>query len=289
MSLFKKILNQDKNPVQQDKSNASTAVVMLFNSLPKLDGTHIANVISQVETLKHPVAIDVQIEEKGILRAFVKFDDHKIQLVGFSAPVPSSTLERTIPTSNWKQEDKLPLQNHTAHVICYYEGENTNPTEQLISLYKIAHAFSNFGLLGILDEDAWNCMPTWMIKEQMKPDVLQSCRESVPLGIWTGFVKLFKSKNDVWYCTKGYHRFGVKDLAYLGQLGDANNVYTLFGNLFEYMLSGASIVAGNTAQISETEHIRFREVYEYDDYLNSPLQTLVLEKIKASEINKPVQ
>ncbi len=113
--------------------------------------------------LKGSVKIDIQIEEKDVLRAFVRFDDHQIQLVGFSAPVPSSTMERTISVSNWKQEDKLPLQNHKTHIICYYEGENSDPTEQLISLYKTAFAFSNFGLLGILDEDAWNCMPTWMI------------------------------------------------------------------------------------------------------------------------------
>jgi len=294
MGLFKKNFSQDKNPVQQEKPKASTAFIMLFNALPKLDTKRLGNSISQIEPLKQPATFDVQtfdvqIEEKGMLRAFMKFDDHKLQLVGISSPVPSPVMEHTIPVSNWKQEDKLPLQNHKAHIICYYEGENSNPTEQLLALYKTAFAFSEFGLLGILDEDAWNCTPTRMIKEQMKPNMLQRCRESVPLGIWTGFVKLFKSKNDVWYCTKGYHRFGVNDLAYLGQLGEANDVYNMFGNLFEYMLGGASIKAGHTAQISETHYLRFREVYEYSDYLKSPLGTLVIEKIKASEINKPVK
>lgn len=289
MGLFKKIFGQDKNPAQQEKPKSSTAFIMLFNVLPKLAVAQLGNTISQIEPLRQPATFDVQIEEKDMFRAFTKFDDHKLQLVGMSTPVPSSVLERTIPVSNWKQEDKLPLQNHKAHIICYYEGDNPNPTEQLLALYKIAFAFSEFGLLGILDEDAWNCMPIWMVKEQMKADMLQSCRKSVPVGIWTGFVKLFKNKTDVWYCTKGYHRFGVNDLAYLGQLDEANDVYSMFGNLFEYMLGGAFIKIGHTAQISETHYLRFREAYEYGDYLKSPLGTLVFEKIKASEIDKPVQ
>ena len=132
-------------------------------------------------------------------------------------------------------------------------------------------------------------MPVWMIKEQMKPNMLQSCREAVPVGMWTGFVKLFKSKDEVWFCTKGHHRFGARDLAYFGNPAEANEVYMLFANLFDYMAGGATIKAGDTAQISETHYIRFREVYELEDYLNSPLGTLVLEKIKASEINKPVE
>ena len=262
---------------------------MLSRSLPKLDVPQLESTISKIEPLKQPVAMNVQVEEKGTLRAFATFDDHRIELVGFSAPVPPSTLERTITVSNWKQSDKKTLQSHRAHIICYYEGENSHPTEQLLSLYKTSFAFSNLGLLGVLDEEAWNCMPVWMIKEQMKPNMLQSCREAVPVGMWTGFVKLFKSKDEVWFCTKGHHRFGARDLAYFGNPAEANEVYMLFANLFDYMAGGATIKAGDTAQISETHYIRFREVYELEDYLNSPLGTLVLEKIKASEINKPVE
>jgi len=288
MGIFKKTFNEDGKPNKRDNPKALTALVMLFDAFPKFNLTQLENAISQIEPLRKSLKIDIQVEEKDILHALLEFDDHKIKLVGFSAPVPSSTIEHTIPVSNWKQEDKLPLSNHKTHIICYYEGNNPKPTERLIALYKIAFAFSNYGLLGILDEDAWNCMPTWMIKEQMKPDMLQSCRENIPLGIWTGFVKLFKSKDDVWYCTKGYYRFGVKDLAYLGKSSDAKSAYDMFGNLFEYMLGSSPVKTGDTAQVSETEYIRFREVYEYDDYLNSPLETLVLEKIKVSEINKPI-
>jgi hypothetical protein len=209
--------------------------------------------------------------------------------VGFSARVPAATIEHTIPISNWKPQDKAPLQGHKAHIICYYEGENASPVERQIALYKTAFAFWKEGLLGILDEDAWNCMPRRMIEEQVKPNMLHSCRQTLPLGIWTGFVKLFRGKNEVWFCTKGYHRFGAKDLAYLGRPDEANAAFDLFGNLFFYMRGGAVLKAGDTAQVSETENIRFREPYEYQDALNSPSGTLVFEKIKSSEINKPVR
>jgi hypothetical protein len=287
MDIPKKNSSNDKTSSVQGSQRALTGIILLFDKLPKLDITKIAGAIAQIEPLKKPVRSNIQVEEGGILRAFVEFDDHRLQLVGFSARVPAATMEHTIPVSNWKPQDKALLQGHKAHILCYYEGENTNPVERLIALYKTAFAFCKEGVLGILDEDAWNCMPRRMIEEQVKPDMLQSCRQTVPLGIWTGFVKLFKSKTEVWFCTKGYHRFGAKDLAYLGRPDEANATYDLFGNLFFYMRDGAVLKAGDTAQVSETENIRFREVYEYPDSLNSPSGTLVLEKIKASEINKP--
>jgi len=111
MGLFKKILNEGGTPNKRDNPKALTALVMLFDTLPKLYLTQLENAISQIEPLMQSLKIDIQVEEKDILHAFLEFDNHKIKLVGLSAPVPSSTIEHTIPVSNWKQEDKLPLSN----------------------------------------------------------------------------------------------------------------------------------------------------------------------------------
>lgn len=93
---------------------------------------------------------------------------------------------------------------------------------------------------------------------------------------------------DIWFCTKGYHRFNANDFAYLGQLEDADFAFDLFNNLFAYVYdSKAKLQIGHTAQIGENTFIRFQDISEYNDYLDSPLGTLAIERIEASQINKP--
>jgi hypothetical protein len=51
--------------------------------------------------------------------------------------------------------------------------------------------------------------------------------------------------------------------------------------LFHYVYSTqAKLEAGNTAQFSEDMFVKFGSIYEYNEYLDSPLGTLVVEKIK---------
>lgn len=102
-------------------------------------------------------------------------------------------------------------------------------------------------------------------------------------------MKFFKDDNRIWYCTKGNHRFGVPDFAYLGLANEGNNIFDLFANLFSYVYNYKAVLRlGDTAQLDESAFLRFREPYEYQDYINNQLgTTLVIEKISAQEINKP--
>jgi Domain of unknown function (DUF4261) len=267
--------------VNADTKMAKTAFTFLFDSLPVLDLGEIADKIKTIESIKTEVSIDMQVNALDVFRAFLEFEDHKFQLVGFSVAVPRSVVDFTIGVSNWSEKDKTPLLQHKAHVICYYEGTNSSATEQIIALYKVAYSFYDRGLLGILDEDAWTCTPRNVIANQVTPEMLSLCRESMPLEVWSGFVKMFKNDNNTWFCTKGYHRFGVNDFAYLGELSEADFAFNFFTNLFHYVYStGAKLEAGNTAQFSEDMFIKFGNVYEYNEYLDSPLGTLVIEKVK---------
>jgi hypothetical protein len=260
---------------------AKTAFTFLFDALPVLDLEEIARRIKAIESIETEVSMDIQVNSTDVFRAFLEFEDHKFQLVGFSVSVSNSILDFTIGVSNWAKQDKVPLLQHKAHVICYYEGTNSSTTEQIIALYKVAHSFYDRGLLGILDEDAWTCTPRKVIANQVTPEMLHLCRESMPIGFWSGFVKMFKDDRNTWFCTKGYHRFGINDFAYLGELSEADYAFDIFANLFHYIHdTQAKLEAGNTAQFSEDRFIRFKNVYEYNEYLDSPLGTLVVERIQ---------
>jgi Domain of unknown function (DUF4261) len=264
-----------------EEKMAKTAFTFLFDSLPVLDLEDIACKIKAVESIETEVSVDIQVNSTDVFRAFLEFEDHKFQLVGLSVSVPISVMNFTIGVSNWVEQEKILLLEHKAHVICYYEGTNSSTTEQIIALYKVAYSFYDCGLLGILDEDAWTCTPRNVIANQVTPEMLSLCRESMPLGFWSGFVKMFKDDENTWFCTKGYHRFGIHDFAYLGKISEADFAFNLFANLFHYAYSTrAKLEAGNTAQFSEDMFVRFNNIYEYNEYLDSPLGTLIVEKIK---------
>jgi Domain of unknown function (DUF4261) len=264
-----------------EKKMTGTAFTLLFDSLPVLDLDSMASKIKAIESIDTEVSMDIQVKSTDVFRAFLNFEDHRFQLVGFSVSVPSSVMDLTIGASNWREQEKTPLLEHKSHVICYYEGANSLPAEQIIALYKVAYSFYDCGLLGILDEDAWTCTPRAVVANQVTPEMLSLCRESIPLGFWSGFIKMFKDDDSTWFCTKGYHRFGINDFAYLGSLSEANFAFDMFANIFHYAYNtNAKLEAGNTAQFSEDMFIKSDNVYEYNEYLDSPLGTLVIEKIK---------
>lgn len=162
MNTFKKIPESGDQPL---KSKPSIGQIFLFNSYPVIRKNDIENSISSIEPLKTKVKVDIQVQTTEALLAFVEFDRHQLQLVGLRAPVPAKVLENTIQPSNWGQDVKATMRNHQSHVLCYYHGNNSDPIEQMISMYKMAYSLYNKGIVGILDEDAWNCMPRFMINE----------------------------------------------------------------------------------------------------------------------------
>ncbi len=287
MGLFKRVFDRNQREAsneQPDSTTASTALIFVFDQLPRIDKDRMARTIEHIELIKTRATIAVTVEEHDTCYAAIEFDDHRLHLAGFAAPVPSPAIERTIQAANWRQDQKEPLRKHRAHIICFYDGSSLDPIEQMIALYKVAYSFYDQGLLGVLDETAWNCMPREFVKDQVSPEMLKACRDDIPLGIWTGFVKLFRPDEKVWFCTKGHHRFGVNDFAYLGQIHEADEVFEMFQMLFGYVHDYKAVLkVGDTAQAGEELYLRFRAVDEYHDYLASPSGTLVVEKMSTSQ------
>lgn len=284
MSFLNKIFNRKSDLASQEQSTknaAYPALILLFDRLPPIQPGTISQTIKTVEPIQTDVQVQPIMGKTVVSYITVSYDTHKLRLASIAAPVPPATLERTVQVSNWRQDQKEPLRRHQSHMICFYDGSHPDPGEQLIALYKLAYSFYDQGLLGVLDEQAWNCLPAEFLKEQMRPAMLQECRKAVPLGLWTGFVKFFRPDGKVWFCTKGHERFATPNFALLGDISQADMAFDLFEMLFRYVREyGAVLQVGETVQAGNDLFLRFSAVSEYPDYLESPGGTLVIERIQ---------
>lgn len=230
-----------------------------------------------------PHYFDIIETDSGFL-ADCRLDEHAFRLIGFDLPAPSGTTERPIRCSHWRHDQKRALKAHRAHIVCIYESGSSDSTEQLIAFYRLAGHYLNQGLIGLIDEDAWNCVPAALIADEIAPENLAVIRDDMPMGLWTGFVKFKRRAGGIWYCTKGFHRWGLSDFAYLGQADEARATYEMFWALFDFLrVSGQPIGVGHKAELGR-ERLAFREVTEYRDQLIGPAGTLVIEKQVGREL-----
>lgn len=243
---------------------------------------------AQAEWSQLPAALNViqHVSTGSEFFAQVECEHHTFKLVGFSQPVPDEAVAHSFDCSHWSQQDKAPLRAHRRHIICTYEGESSDMTEQMVAMYKLAETFIGQGLLGLLDIHAWNCIPLHILSEIVKPENLKLNSEIIPLTLWVGFVKFFETKQDVWFCTKGNDRWGVCDFAYYGKHDQAEEIIELFSELFWYVRESKKIPNfGDTASIGTKYLLKFYAVTEYHDYLETPTGTRVIKEIEQSAIH----
>lgn len=248
---------------------------LLFDVLPTPDLTAIRQDIAGIEPLSMPV--DCSAATGAALT--ISFGNHSFALAGIDAPVPADSSQNAIETSNWSPEDKSPLRGHQAHIVCAYTGTEADPTEQFIAALKVAAAFLRHGLVGVIDAAAWNCLPPRAITASLTADFLVGARQTIPVAIWTGFVKFFRPDGLIWFCSKGFHRWGAPDFALLGSEGEGETAVDIFSALLGHVRStGASLSPGNTADLGGML-LRFGPVLEYAEYLDGPGGTLVIERV----------
>lgn len=276
--------NKTETPRQKDRPS----LMLVFNTLPVLDGSQIKNIISGIEKLNKDIeiTIDKDINNGETLLSVIEFDNHRIKLVGFNGPIPKTVIEHTVDCSYWKPEDKEVIRNHSAHIICYYDGYNEDPIERYIALYKVAFSFKSNGLLGIINEDAWTCQPANVLDNLISKEMIAESRKIPPLMIWTNFIKI-PLPNGTWMVTKGNHLFGIKDFAYKGDMTEAKQINQIFDNIFYYIYENNALIdVGHTLQIEAEVYLKFDDLYEEKELLEGPIGTLVVKKIVPSQINK---
>lgn len=291
MGLIDKFLgrkNRNKDIKDEDIIDPNNPVLTLvFEDLPIIKESTITENIDKIERLKKrpQVFLEKELNNGEVLLSVVEFDEHRVKLVGFDAPLPEDVIHHTVECSYWKDEDKEKIKKHKSHIICYYDGESDDAVEKYIALYKVAYSFMGQGLIGIINEGAWTCQPAYVLGDLLSKEMLMECREVPPLMLWTSFIKI-PVEYGIWMVTKGNHIFGVKDFAYLGDINEVKEINEIFNNIFYYIYENSAVVeAGHTLQIEEEVYLKFKNIYKEKEYLEGPIGTLVIEKIKANEIN----
>jgi hypothetical protein len=286
MNLFQKFFLQQPDLAARKQP----ALNLLFDRRPDTTAAVLEarlGELSALEPLRTTPRLEVEADwqSSSLLLAVLTFDDHRIEIAGFSAPMPAASIERCILASSWSADFKELLQSHLLYVVLCYEGTHTDPIEQHIALYKAARLFAGDELLGVANEPAWTCHPAPLIGQITEPAMLPVCRQSPPLVYWTGFVKgLFGE--EYWALTKGYHLFGVADLAtvVLNQ-EDLQRWHEVFQEVFHYLyFEKADVQAGDALQIDEQTFLLFEAIPDSHDALRAVSETLAVREASADEV-----
>lgn len=224
--------------------------------------------------------------DDGTVFVQISFAQHVLHLVGIVGAAPNELISHAIDCAHWSKEEKAVLRAHSHHYFCQYMAGSDDISEQMLAINKVAVALKDAGVLGTVDPEAWNCAPSHILHKMMISEPHQSLLQDPPLEVWAGFAKFFKGPNEVWFCSKAFHRWGVVDFAWLGEHAQGMEAFELFRALFNYVRdSNAVLQVGHTAQFGDNLILRFAALTEYHEYLQGPLDTLVIERLNPKEFH----
>lgn len=250
---------------------------LAMDELPQLDVAAIANWIDALEPVGAPtIGRAAPPSASEPLIAAVRFGPHQVDLIGVPNAVDHVGLEEILRRSHWPDEEKERLRAHRVHIVCHYHGIDENPVEQYLALYKVAGALRD-SLLGVVNRPAATFHPPEFVDVLCRPDVLASCRVTIPLHLWTGFVKFFTERG-TWYLSRGFHLFGLQDFAFFGRNERPSEVHQLFARIFNLVFGKPQPPrVGDTIQLDAESFLAFQPVTELQTLLASPSGVLVLE------------
>lgn len=286
MNDFKPDVDDEEEDLTDEELGSTLIHLLLLNELPPALGPLLEAGLQQAGVAGVQIREEFADAEQGMLHAEIWFDGHLIRVIGFDAPVPEEVVKNAIDCAHWKKEDKAPMRTHRTHIVCQYLEGEAYPNQQMLAMNKVAGCFLAHGLIGCVDPDAWNCVPAHVLQEMLTEQNQITFAEHPPLIVWAGFVKFFTDNDHIWFCSKGFHRWGVPDFAWLGPMSEAEQAWELFQALFHYVLDNdVNLNVGDTAQFGDNLILRFAAVTDYEEYLNGPLGTLVIERLNPSQFH----
>jgi hypothetical protein len=213
-----------------------------------------------------------------------------IRLLGHNSPLPADALELCLMYAHYPEKVKDTARAHQTHVILYYAGYETSPFEQYLALAATAGVLARLGATVVLNEAARTSIPAGVLSGMdTKGDILELIRAFPLPTIFCGFVKhIVPGSPGLWMRTCGASTLGLPDFAALAKGNEESQRYLdLFNDIMGYIRDTKNqIVAGNTMQIDEDEYLRFRAPRKDEAFLETDGIMLVIEIIRANEINR---
>jgi hypothetical protein len=171
----------------------------------------------------------------------------------------------------------------------YYSGGSETP-EPIIALYKVAFAFAQQDLLALWDPAIDLIHPTEYVTRLFQGTWLQWSRAVPPFGLWINLMAFERPGGGVWFYTKGFYRFGMAEFAYLGAADDYPLVCQLFSQLFATLFQSYQLLqVGDVVPYRPGIWITAGPVLEYQEILNGPLGTLVLQPHQEDGAQVPLE
>lgn len=268
------------------------ALIVLLDDLRPLEPKAAATALAAIEPLRlYPKFSKPEAEAKPgepVPLGHVEFDSHRVRMEAMAAPVADAILDGSVRLTHWPVEQREAMAAHKAHLLLWHEGGGGTQKERFIALYKLAAVLGGDQLRGVIVPESWTAAPPQVVAEFRDAKFLADARESIPPFLFTGFVTSFDDEG-AWFMTKGNHLLGVPDLVFKGGRElDPGEVLEILMNLLVYMMGGARIMAGHTAQITDEVYLRFSAIpndHPNRDWLKGAKETLVVEKIEKDAIN----
>src|SRR5262249_41255966 len=234
--------------------------------------------------------VAAELSQEGKLFGLAGWGNHVIQLVGFDAPMPTDSVELCVAPSHYGQPLKEQARAHKSHVLLWYAGQEESVIEQFVALAAVAGGLDRFGAMVVLNESGHTSFPTAALSvEGINGDMMEQLR-TLPLpALYCGFVKYdIPRDSHVWMRTYGGHVPDLPDFAaYTNGHHEGQRYFEMFDSIMRYMLnSGKRLAAGHTMQIGANDYLRCRAPTKDEPWLDSKGEMLVVEVIRADQINR---
>jgi hypothetical protein len=274
------------------KKEEPPALQVLFADCFKLDSAAVTKAMHAYHPSMANARCEVagELNQEGKIFGLAGWGKHVIQLVGFDLPMPNDTVELCVAPSHYPQALKERARAHKGHVLLWYAGSEESVIEQFVALAAFAGVLERFGAIVVLNESAHTSFPASALSSQdINGDMMEQLR-TLPLPIlYCGFVK-YNVPNDtrVWMRTYGAYVMNLPDLAaYTNGHHEGQHYFDMFGKILRYMLNtGKRLAPRHTMQIGPDDYLRCRAPTKEEAWLESKGEMLVVEVIRADQINR---
>lgn len=280
-------IESSEEKIKLINENDKFTLYLLFSKKPKFNISQVVNRIRSISNGNIKIQNTLEKESLSKISGLIEIDGEKFEIEGFDNPISKEIAKYTVECAYGKKEELEAMKNHTYHIVASYLGENTDYNVVYNAYAKLAYGFLEDNFVGMANKYAWNTLSKGLLKDLFEDRRIVDMTHTPAMMVWRNFVKM-PYDGKVWFVTKGNNLYGVHEYAFKGDsFDDARQVYDMFEDIFNYEYTEKpEIEAGCTIQLGKDIFLRFRDVYEVENYIQGEgIGTLVLELITKDEIN----